>query len=567
MYPAALISHFHPSGFVHRLVYLSLVFCLSGCHIVKTSKSLDTAESIFHEHPDSALSIIRSIDGNALVPGRQTARYALLLSAALDKNYIDVANDSIVSIAYDYYQKHGSLHHRMLSYYYAGVVHQNAGDDLRAAVEFDKALYIAQELNDRHYAGLSSQHLSKIHNNNYNHVQALEYSKHAVFFFDSCGETLSADYARADMATQLRQEHDYDKALVITNSILAHNDYPPLVKKCLWLKTELLLYGMHDYPGALYYLEQIPQGLNHIDSLSYYGYKAILAERTGDSASANHLFSLADGVAKTDLDSLTLWNQKAGVYETRGDYQQAFTCLRTATNIQSRKITELLGQSVTRELENHYRQSFKEEKEASRIRTLVFLLAGSLLLLVIAVLAFALRRLHLGHIQDMVDIESLNEDILSLRSSNDQFRRVSDAVISDRIQFMRQLSESYFSWTDEEVRKREKEKGISSKDEIITRFRHQLGDLRSDKQLLTSLESAVDLSQDGIMEKVRAVSGGKLKESDYIVLTLLLSGLSIKSSAFLLRMSEPALRTRKSRYRQFFAASDHPDAPLILERL
>jgi len=354
---------------------------------------------------------------------------------------------------------------------------------------------------------------------------------------------------------------------MLTDSVLFNNQYQPLVKKCLWLKTELLLYGKHDYLGAQNCLDMIPMGTNNIDSLLHYGYKAILAERTGDSASANHLFSLADGVVKTDLDSLTLWDQKAGVYETRGDYQQAFTCLRTATNIQSRKITELLGQSVTRELENHYRQSFKEEKEASRIRALVFLLAGSLLLLVIAVLAFALRRLHMGHIQDMVDIESLNEDILSLRSSNDQFRRVSDAVISDRIQFMRQLSESYFSWTDEEVRKREKEKGISSKDEIITRFRHQLGDLRSDKQLLTSLESAVDLSQDGIMEKVRAVSGGKLKESDYIVLTLLLSGLSIKSSAFLLRMSEPALRTRKSRYRQFFAASNHPDAPLILERL
>ncbi len=535
--------------------------------MVRTNRLLDRTEQNMSERPDSALAMLQSIDKASLVPGRQTARYSLLLSMALDKNYIDITNDSTISVAYDYYQKHGNARSRMLSSYYAGIVHQNAGNDLLAAVEFDKALELAQRLKDNHYAGLSCRHLSSIQAHNYNHVQALKYSELAESYFVACNETLSADYARANIAEQLFREKQYDKALSITEGILTNNDYQPLVKICLWLKTEILLYGTHDYSSALNCLEQIPLGRSRIDTLSFYGYKALLAEKRGDSHEANQCFLLADGIVKTDLDSLTLFDQKAGVYETRGDYRQAFVCLRTATDIQSRKITELLGQSVTHELENHYRQSLKEEKEASRNRILIFLLSSILLLFIIGLLVSVIGKLHRNHIQDMVDIESLNNDLQTLRNSNDQFRRISDTIVSEQVQLLRHLSESYFSWSDEEVRKREKQNGISTKEDIISRFRLQLGSLRSDKQLLTSLENAVDSSQNYIMTTVRRICGQEMKEHDYTILALLFSGLSIKSISFLLRMSEPALRTRKSRYRHYFRTSDHPDAPAILARL
>lgn len=545
----------------------SLILCLIGCNLVRTNRLLDKAEVDISEHPDSALSALQSIDKTSLAPGRQTARYSLLLSMALDKNYIDITNDSTISFAYDYYQKHGNACSKMLSSYYAGIVHQNAGNDLQAAVEFDKALELALGLKDNHYAGLSCNHLSFIHSNNYNHVQALYYSRMAESCFDSAGEILSADYARADIASQLFREKQYDSALAITERILTQNDYPPLIRKCLWLMTELLLYGKHDYSGAQAYLEQIPLGHSRIDSLSYYGYKAIIAEKKGDSHEASRLFSIADGIVKTDLDSLTLFDQKARVYETRGDYRQAFACMKTATDIQNRKITELLGQSVTQELENHYRQSLKKEKEVSRSRVLAFSLSGILLLIVVVLLFLAIRKMHRSHVQDLVDIESLNNDLQMLRNSNDQFRKISNAIIGERVRFLRQLSDSYFSWSDEEVRKREKQNGISTREEIISRFRHQLSALRSDKQLLASIESAVDASQDNIMTTVRKVCGQEMKESDYVFLTLLFSGLSIKSISFFLKTSEPALRTRKSRYKQFFSQSDHPEAPSILARL
>ena len=84
--------------------------------------------------PDSALSILIDIDSSVLRTRPMQAKHALLLSMALDKNYIDIADDSIISIAYNYYQNHPTKREKMLSLYYSGVVKQNAGNYISAAI-------------------------------------------------------------------------------------------------------------------------------------------------------------------------------------------------------------------------------------------------------------------------------------------------------------------------------------------------------------------------------------------------------------------------------------------------
>ncbi len=65
------------------------------------------AESQMQSSPDSALTTIMSVDRRHLRSSKDEARYALIYSQALDKNYIDVANDSLTRIASEYYGKYG----------------------------------------------------------------------------------------------------------------------------------------------------------------------------------------------------------------------------------------------------------------------------------------------------------------------------------------------------------------------------------------------------------------------------------------------------------------------------
>lgn len=90
----------------------------------RTSEAMDIAERIMESSADSALAILYGIDESELDYHGGEAHYALLKSMALDKNYIDITDDSLIAVAHKYYDKHGDTYHRMLSkYYYARVMY------------------------------------------------------------------------------------------------------------------------------------------------------------------------------------------------------------------------------------------------------------------------------------------------------------------------------------------------------------------------------------------------------------------------------------------------------------
>lgn len=90
---------------------------------------MDVAEKIMNVRPDSALLILNHIPA-ADIRGKETAaRYALLKSMALDKNYIDTTSFDILRPAIDYYLKKGNADEKLRTYYYQGVIYDNRHDD------------------------------------------------------------------------------------------------------------------------------------------------------------------------------------------------------------------------------------------------------------------------------------------------------------------------------------------------------------------------------------------------------------------------------------------------------
>lgn len=73
----------------------------------ESEKRLTSAEALMNQHPDSALVILQGIDRSSLSSDKVKARYALLMSQALDKNYIDTTTFDILQPAIDYYTDKG----------------------------------------------------------------------------------------------------------------------------------------------------------------------------------------------------------------------------------------------------------------------------------------------------------------------------------------------------------------------------------------------------------------------------------------------------------------------------
>lgn len=113
----------------------------SGCrNKTRAWSQMDLAESILETYPDSALSLLKVIDKSRLGDKEEQARYSLLMSKALDKNYIDITTFSILQPAIDYYIIHGTTNEKLQTFYYQACIYRNRGDDGSAMASCIEAL-------------------------------------------------------------------------------------------------------------------------------------------------------------------------------------------------------------------------------------------------------------------------------------------------------------------------------------------------------------------------------------------------------------------------------------------
>lgn len=151
-----------------------------SCHRDKGNPSLDTAEKIIMSRPDSALHILQSMTPEEISSAADRARYALLYSKALDKNYIDVDCDSLITDAVEYYDRHGDDIRRAEAYYYLGRVYENARCTQPAVDAFVKAGRYAEKYDEPYLKGLIYEHIGIYYNAQRDFDQAIDKLLRAV---------------------------------------------------------------------------------------------------------------------------------------------------------------------------------------------------------------------------------------------------------------------------------------------------------------------------------------------------------------------------------------------------
>ena len=90
----------------------------AGCnHRSAVDKKMDMADSLMTSKPDSALAILEGIPASDINGKETSARYALLKSMALDKNYIDTTTFDVLQPAIDYYSENRTPDEQLRTYY------------------------------------------------------------------------------------------------------------------------------------------------------------------------------------------------------------------------------------------------------------------------------------------------------------------------------------------------------------------------------------------------------------------------------------------------------------------
>lgn len=125
------------------IIYLGVVFLLLSCTHDTSNNSLPTllpeltqAENVMYAHPDSALNILERMTPPAVSDKYQYATWCLLISQAKNKNYVKLNSDSILSIAYNYFQQQDNPQRKALAGYLRGTYMDEEKHDGEAALEY-----------------------------------------------------------------------------------------------------------------------------------------------------------------------------------------------------------------------------------------------------------------------------------------------------------------------------------------------------------------------------------------------------------------------------------------------
>ena len=172
---------------IYRLVAAVLAaITIVSCNDARRSETyrlLEDVDSYIEARPDSALAVLEGIDKSKLTSKELEAKYALLLSQALDKNYIDLQSDSIIAPAVRYYENHGTPDERLLTHYYRGVIYLNDGDRESAMESYIKAERYVDECRD--YGVIARLYTAKmnLYQYAYDFASALEQEEIASSYF------------------------------------------------------------------------------------------------------------------------------------------------------------------------------------------------------------------------------------------------------------------------------------------------------------------------------------------------------------------------------------------------
>lgn len=203
---------------------------LASCRSDRHATALfERAETLMQEAPDSALLLLRGISPKTLDSKALRARHALLYSQALDKNGIDLREDSIIAPAVAYYTRHGNKRDKAYTNYYLGRIRNNAGRTGEAALLMLEAEKYAIPTGETNLLGLIYNCRGNLYYSQYSLDEALEMYTKADSCFRQIGKIVFAGYAvQAKAKTYALQKNvaaslqEYNNALTIFDSINNH---------------------------------------------------------------------------------------------------------------------------------------------------------------------------------------------------------------------------------------------------------------------------------------------------------------------------------------------------------
>lgn len=559
----------------HKLFALATALSLmtaiaGGCTNGESIRHLDLAESCMNSDPELALRTIDSIDTRFLLSRSRKARYALLKTMALDKNFIDTTDVNVILPAAEYYARHGSPDKKLESFMYLGRVYFNASQYDDAMTSFLIAAECVDEVDDHKLIGLLYSSISEVYFADYNFVKATEYSECAIENFSSAGDSVNVWYALGRLALLYSESLEGNKADRLYQYFLSR----PIVDSAYYNSVALdyaceLVLADNSRPKLaveLYERSEKDFGtvLNNHDNCAY-AYALAMAGRPKESEIVFQRIDFSD----VDSSALDVWRYR--LEKARGNYRTALHFFEKASDSQQRIVLETLARSINEVQIKYYQsrlQSMAVSERLSDIHKLLMLCLIVMIILASVALYFYKKKIVSDQILYLTNLKTAAEAQLALlkESSSSDRERLDEATRKfyelkrkyvelhrTRLNEITDLCTLYLSPSQ-----------TNRKNILFSNVKKQLEFLNNDKDGQAKFEKMIDESFDGVMSKFR-VDFNFWNESDLRFISYVMAGFESKVIANMLMISPNSVYVKKNRLKKKISESGSPNMDLYLK--
>lgn len=543
-------------------IFLSISFLFVSCGNRQAKTLLQDVESYIQERPDSALRVLRKVDSLTLNTKALRARYSVLFAMALDKNYIDTTDVSVVMPAVNYYRRHGNPNDKLRAYFYLGNIYMNANMLDKAIVAYSLAEDSCKESNDSVQKGILYMAISYLYNKVHNVDKQLEYARKGFECYHIVGDTTHLYLSYADLALIYHSKQDWHKA-----DSLYSLGFEKLKSDTLVVKNLLLNYAKMkmiqsnpDPEGAISLLKMLASDYHQPLSVVEYGIYAYASDMLGDKATADNIIEQLEDLDDNQKSRALVWLYLT--YKNRGDYKKTLEYEIVSEERNDYVLDSLLAVPVSQGLQNHYLALANE----SRLKSLR-VVTTSIVILVFAALLFITLLLH-QRVRRMKELE--NEELMLrlledanhvLEQENSELRiKASEkdlerqhaqmsfaSIYKDKFTTIGELSRIFL----------DAKKGEEKKDVIYYRVEQLVASISDDDKLFARFESQINQDLNDIVIHLKE-DLGHLDKKDERFICYLIAGLDSRTIAALMNLSISNVYTKKSRLRERIRKIDSP---------
>ncbi len=542
------------------LIVAMVVSC--SCENENAVHALDSARKLIWNRPDSSLSVLESIDSSVLRSRSLRARYSLLYSMALDRNFVDTTDLSVILPAVQYYEHHGTGEDRMMSFYYLGTIQHNTGDHQAAIKSYMRAKEYSRHSENLMFRGLISSAISDIYAQNHNFPEKIEYAKEALDYFRRAGDSCRVWTTVGRLASYYADCGDWRKSDSLYTEFFSEppSDTSVLAEHLFNVARYCLFRPDQDPNKSIDIFMKAAGKYSGTPSLAdYYSY-AYALERIGDSESADSILSQIEAFAD-DSTPLMVWKYR--IRKHRGEFEEALKMFERSIVTQDSVIIATLSQSVVHAQSEYFKTKSelmeKDHELQILIKWMIVLLGLMCVPIVSAVYMYDKRK----WLRRMNEMSIINEDVSNrLAKEHDALSAKDLALQNLRRKYVLTYKRQYDQLNDLCAEYWDTAGSGKGKDRIYSKVKDIVSVIDGCNQ--KKLERMIDENLNGIMAKLHK-DFPDASENDFHFIALNILGFDAKTIARVMGYTVQSVYTKRVRLRARIAANESPDKDFYLD--